>query len=705
MGKYKHKKDKKKKEEIKVKETVKRKQIVKPKIEKPKSNIVSTGFKAQSNVNVRAREDRLLNARAVSLAVIKKLPANHPLYQTLAKTNVTTKRGEKVDLAGAVWHAAKHAIPGLETVEDVYQVAKHGIGWIKNFLLAPKENVKKMAVAAINNNISRPAEAKLDKLEGRLKTMEDSTKEEPIETTVYIQPIPAGTYTAGQVICSIPIELSLFGPAVESRAALYTNWKPRGKRGIRMRYSPVCAQTQAGSFIGFFCPDPDTEFVGTNQDNVRMATEMRGRVQFNCYGEETKDRHVEICAPYDPTVEYWVKPNDSDERITSPGRFILVAAATFTVSGSDAGSISMFLEATLYNQTTPLAITMMDWLTTGNNTLIGGSNYTTYAANENLLARAILGSTTGGALYAYGNGMGQVYFGVNSPTVGDIVYFPPGVYDIDIDLVTVASLATNLAINYTSGAVGQSTASALNPGRGGTYAVPTTTGLATPITLTSFGLVANIRIVIPYSCTGTGYPVYYNMDGHAQIDGTDSTKRNVAAFPTGNNFGGINIQINATMDVRWLAISIRSVFDAASLSAGSGIDKLSYELLHGRLIQVGDQFVKNTLENKIKYGLIELKDDAKNTMSIISKELPPDPDLEDLMDLIAYNNCSNEEIVKLLQDYKRNKLLSRKPSLDEEYLKIQFNHMSPANKLDLNNVNLVNREKVKMHPVRASSTK
>jgi hypothetical protein len=147
------------------------------------------------------------------------------------------------------------------------------------------------------------------------------------------------------------------------------------------------------------------------------------------------------------------------------------------------------------------------------------------------------------------------------------------------------------------------------------------------------------------------------------------------------------------------------VFDAASLSAGSGIDKLSYELLHGRLIQVGDQFVKNTLENKIKYGLIELKDDAKNTMSIISKELPPDPDLEDLMDLIAYNNCSNEEIVKLLQDYKRNKLLSRKPSLDEEYLKIQFNHMSPANKLDLNNVNLVNREKVKMHPVRASSTK
>jgi hypothetical protein len=100
---------------------------------------------------------------------------------------------------------------------------------------------------------------------------------------------------------------------------------------IRFQYKPIVPVTQEGSMIGFCDYDPSDDMVDGIQSNVRRAATHLGS-SFTQYYQKDSWGLKEI----KKDSLFFCDPSHSDERLTTQGRFILVAASDVNTGGSAA---------------------------------------------------------------------------------------------------------------------------------------------------------------------------------------------------------------------------------------------------------------------------------------------------------------------------------------------------------------------------------
>lgn len=145
------------------------------------------------------------------------------------------------------------------------------------------------------------------------------------------QNIPAGTYTAGQVILTSPLITSQMGSWLKTLLQLYEKWRITS---LAMRYVPSVATTQAGNVVMFFDPDPTNNWGSytAGPDLIKRAFTLAGRVDFSLWQATT--------ARSPPSQWLWTQAQGSDPRLYQAGSFVVLCVTGFTAA-NDFGALHM----------------------------------------------------------------------------------------------------------------------------------------------------------------------------------------------------------------------------------------------------------------------------------------------------------------------------------------------------------------------------
>lgn len=136
----------------------------------------------------------------------------------------------------------------------------------------------------------------------------------------------------GQIVAVFPCNLVNFGNRTQNLASMYSMWMSK----LRFDIEIAAPTSLGGEYCAFFDPDPEHSYVTstTSVENTQRAYQMQGRKIFN----PSKARKVTVSHPGHPRSTRGLGPDgwlythaeDSDERITEYGTFVIVCTSTTT---------------------------------------------------------------------------------------------------------------------------------------------------------------------------------------------------------------------------------------------------------------------------------------------------------------------------------------------------------------------------------------
>lgn len=266
---------------------------------------------------------------------------------------------------------------------------------------------------------------------------------EPCHDRLGAVALSAAQHFDGQVVFTFPCNLVNFGNRTQNLASMYSMWKSK----LRIDIEINAPTSLGGEYTAFFDPDPEHSYIsGTSSvENTQRAYQMTGRKIFN----PAKASKVTVSHPGHPKNTAGLGPDgwlythaeDSDERITEYGTFVVVCTGTTTTHTggvfSFANNSNISFKNADFNTTTLSdslcasyyggavgALLNVDMLQMAMLPLsVASSNYTgtevtPYIVNRN--DTSLAPSTT----YAVGNAIG----------------LRPGLWAVDVDVQSTASL-------------------------------------------------------------------------------------------------------------------------------------------------------------------------------------------------------------------------------------------------------------------------
>jgi len=280
---------------------------------------------------------------------------------------------------------------------------------------------------------------------------------ENFETEFTLLTIPGGTYSAGQLLSSVVLDISSMGQRMKKEASM---WSQFTLKSLTVSFKPNQPDNQAGRLLAFIDPDPDVSYTSTlmpgGSANIQTAEEAAGR------------QGGQVFLPFTLARPSWSNhvfatrlAGTRDLLFTTFGTLVVLSETGFTCTG-DIGKFMCHVKGTFsVASSTDTGISDIELAYNYSNSanqvdVSSGANTGFCLLSDNFTA-TLPGAPTTGVYNTLSSSRVPICSpGGSTGSAGKGYALKPGDYEIEIDLVTSgAATGTNPLTIRNSGGVTQ----------------------------------------------------------------------------------------------------------------------------------------------------------------------------------------------------------------------------------------------------------